>query len=87
MTDDILNKIDKENLERAVGMLKQRLGEKDAAKVDGAMADREKLEKLVSGLGKKEQDMIVRVLNDPKAVRMLLSSPKVTELVRGFLNK
>ena len=87
MSDGIFDKVSKENLDRAVSLLKSKLGEQDAAKVDAAMSDTKGLEKTVSGLGKKEQEMVIRILNDPKALNMLLSSPKVTQMVKGFLNK
>lgn len=87
MSDSIFDRVSKENLDKAVSMLKSRLGGSDAAKVDAAMTDTESLERMVSGLSKKEQEMVIRVLNDPKALNMLLSSPKITQLVKGFLNK
>ena len=87
MNDDIFSKIDKDKLDKTVQMLKDKLGPADAAKVDAALADTAMINKMTSGMSQKDKDMVVRLVNNPAAMKAILSSPKAAELIKQFMNK
>ncbi len=87
MNDDIFSKVDKDKLEKAVQLLKDKLGPAAAAKIDSTMSDPQMISNLTSKMSQKDMDNVIRLINNPMAMKALLSSPKVAEMVKQFMDK
>ena len=79
--------VDKDKLENAVRLLKDKLGPAAAAKIDSTMSDPQMINDLTSKMSRKDMDNVIRLINNPAAMKALLSSPKVAELVKQFMDK
>jgi hypothetical protein len=87
MNNDIFDKVDKDKLEKAVQLLKDKLGPAAAARIDSTMSAPQMINSLTSKMSQKDKDNVVRLINNPMAMKALLSSPKVAELVKQFMDK
>lgn len=85
MTDDIFKGVDKDKLQKDLQLLRNSLGPEAAEKIDSALADTERLKALTSKLSQRDRDKAVALLNNPTAVKALLSSPKVADIIKQFM--
>ena len=83
--DDITKKVAPENLKAAIELLRSRLGEKEAQKLQQAAQNGDALKEMTKNLSAKDMDTVVKVLNSPEALKMLLSSQKAREGLKDFL--
>lgn len=83
--DDITKRINPKNLEAAVELLRGSLGEKEAKKLKTAVESNEALLEMTKNMTEKDLDTVVKVLNNPDALKMILSSPKAREGLKKFL--
>lgn len=85
MNEDMLKKVDPKKVEKAVEILRNQVGDNEAKKIEGAFKNDEQMQNLTKNLGPKEMEMVVKVMNNPEALRMLLSSSKAKEGLKNFL--
>lgn len=84
---NFLDGVDKSKLEGAINLIKSNIGAAESQKLERAAKDEKELEKLLNGLGEKEKNTILKVMNDPQLLSMVLSSSKAREGIKKFLNE
>lgn len=76
--------IDEAKLEKAIEMLQQVMGAKEAEKIRN-LADSSK--NLKMNLSEKEMKTVKTVIENPEMLRTILSSRKTREVLSNYLNK
>ena len=83
--EDFTKKINPKQLESAVEMLRGSLGNKEAEKIKQAAENSDAFRELTKNISEKDLDMVVKVINNPEALKMILSSQKAREGLKNFL--
>ena len=83
--EDFTKKINPTHLESAVEMLRGSLGNKEAEKIKQAAENSDAFRELTKNISEKDLDMVVKVINNPEALKMILSSQKAREGLKNFL--
>lgn len=85
--NNFLDGVDREKLESAVSLIKRNIGPAESMKIENAAESEAAAEKLLAGLGEKERAAILKIMNDPQLLSMVLSSPKARDGIKKFLNE
>lgn len=83
--DDITKKIAPEKLQAAVELLRGTVGETEAKKLEAAAKNGDVLRELTRNLSDKDMETVVKVINNPEALKMILSSQKARQGLKNFL--
>lgn len=82
-----LSGVDREKLEGVVALIKKTIGPAESMKIENAAQSEAAAEKLLSGLGEKEKAAILKIMNDPQLLSLVLTSPKARDGIKKFLNE
>lgn len=85
--NNFLDGVDKAKLAGAVELIKRTIGPAESMKIENAAKSEADAEKLLSGLGDREKAAILKVMNDPQMLSLVLTSPKARDGIKKFLNE